>query len=150
MTLFETHPMSTGGPKSRCLGTVTAMAHRFKGFGVMAVHPGTPSVHGSCAVNFRKGGGLYLRSPEIRCMQYAKCMKKSNVRGSLGEKWLRNYVISRHGPDFVLFFHFFTGLFNVILHYFFLQAETPPAAQKNVFYESLKWARHRRQFWVFG
>ena len=119
MTLFETHPMSTGGPKSRCLGTVTAMAHRFKGFGVMAVHPGTPSVHGSCAVNFRKGGGLYLRSPEIRCMQYAKCMKKSNVRGSLGEKWLRNYIISRHGPDFVLFFHFFTGLFNVILHYFF-------------------------------
>ena len=146
MTLFETHPMSTGGPKSRCLGTVTAMAHRFKGFGVMAVHPGTPPVHGSCAVNFRKGGGLYLRSPEIRCMQYAKCMKKSNVRGSLGEKWLRNYIISRHGPDFVLFFHFFTGLFNVIWHYFFLQAETPLAAQKNAFYESLKWARHRRQF----
>jgi hypothetical protein len=57
-------------------------------------------------------------------------------------------LISRHGPDFVLFFfHFFTDVFNV---FFLVQAETPPAAQQNTFSESLKKARRRPQAPLFS
>ena len=81
-------------------------------------------------------------------MQYAKCIK-SNVQGSLAEK-LFAQLISRHSPDFVLFFSFlYTDLFNVIVTLYFLQTEMLPAAQKKI-YESLKEARRRRHFWVFG
>ena len=62
-------------------------------------------------------------------MQYAKCIK-SNVQGSLAEK-LFAQLISRHSPDFVLFFSFlYTDLFNVIVTLYFLQTEMLPAAQK--------------------
>jgi hypothetical protein len=64
-----------------------------------------------------------------------------------GDPWLKNGCATNFEtrPRFRVFFSFLsTDLFTVIL--FFLQEETPPAAQKNVFYESLKWARHRRQF----
>ena len=77
-------------------------------------------------------------------MQYAKCIK-SNVQGSLAEK-LFAQLISRHSPDFVLFFSFlYTDLFNVIVTLYFLQTEMLPAAQKKI-YESLKEARRRRHF----
>ena len=76
-------------------------------------------------------------------MQYAKCIK-SNVRGSLAEKCLRN-EFRYTAPISCYVFHFFTDFFNVILLYF-LQAETPPADQKKTFDESFNKARRRRHF----
>ena len=54
-----------------------------------------------------------------------------------GDPWLKNGCATNFEtrPRFrVIFVIFFTDLFNV----FFLQAETPPAAQQNTFYESFK------------
>ena len=56
-----------------------------------------------------------------------------------GDPWLKNGCATNFEtrPRFrVIVFHFFTDFFNVILLYV-LQAETPPAAQQNTFYESL-------------
>ena len=88
-------------------------------------------------------GCIWGLSPEIRCMQYAKCIK-STVRGSLAVA----QRISRHGLDFMLFLSFSLLIFS--MYFCFLQAETPPAAQQNTFYESLRKARRRRHFSVFG
>ena len=66
-----------------------------------------------------------------------------------GDPWLKNGCATNFEtrPRFrVIFVIFSTDLFNV----FFLQAETPPAAQQNTFYESLRKARRRRHFSVFG
>jgi hypothetical protein len=46
-------------------------------------------------------------------------------------------LISRHGPDFVLLFSFLL-IFSMYFCVIFLQAETPPVAQQNTFYESFK------------
>ena len=57
-----------------------------------------------------------------------------------GDPWLKNGCATNFEtrPRFrVIVFHFFTDFFNVIVLYVFLQAETPPAAQQNTFYESL-------------
>ena len=102
-------------------------------------------------VNFHKwGGGLYLRSVPGYKVHVVCKMHQIKCAGILGWKMVAQ-LISRHGPDFVLFLFisllFFSMKFCFI---FFLQAETPPAAQKDTFYESLKKARRRRHFWVFG
>ena len=68
-----------------------------------------------------------------------------------GDPWLKNGCATNFEtrPRFrVIVFHFFTDFFNVIVLYVFLQAETPPAAQQNTFYESL--SKARRHFSVFG
>ena len=77
-------------------------------------------------------------------MQYAKCIK-SNVQGSLAEKLLAQ-LISRHSPDFVLFFSFlYTDLFNVIVTLYFLQTEMLPAAQKKKLWIPKKYWFHQSE-----
>jgi len=65
------------------------------------------------------------------------------------DPWLKNGSATNFEtrPRFRVIFSFFnTDLFNVNFVVFFLQAETPPAAQKKMFYESLKKARRRHTF----
>ena len=71
-------------------------------------------------------------SPEIRCMQYAKCIK-SNVRGSMAEKWLRNYFLDT-APISCYFLHFLTDLFNVILLYFFAGRNAAGCSKKYILF----------------
>jgi hypothetical protein len=71
--------------------------------------------------------------------------KLSNqTRGaSLAENRVVQLILS-HGPDFVFFFN--ADLLKVFFTVYFLQTESLLAAQRNIFYESLKKARRRRHF----
>ena len=89
---------------------------------------------------------MHLRSVPGNKVHAVCKMHQIKCAGILGWKMVAQ-LISRHGLDFVLFLSFSLLIFSM---FFFLQAETPPAAQQNTFYESLRKARRRRHFSVFG
>ena len=95
--------------------------------------PSWHSVHGSCAVHFRKAGGLYLRSPGNKVHAVCKMHQIIFVRGSLGEKWLRNYIISRQGPDFVLFYSFLYWSLQCHFALFFFAGRNAAGCSKKCF-----------------
>jgi hypothetical protein len=91
-----------------------------------------------------EGGRVVFKfTPEIRCMQYAKCIK-SNV----GDSWLRKgcAINFETRPRVHLIFAFFERyFFNVFLLSFFAARSLGLAGCKNN-YESLTKAHRRRHF----
>ena len=90
--------------------------------------------------------GLYLRSVPGKKAHAVCKMHQITCAVILGWKMVAQ-LISRHGPDFVLFFSFLCAdyiyvcmysKFCVIFIVVFWQTEAAPAAPKNTFYESFK------------
>ena len=67
-----------------------------------------------------------------------------------GDPWLKNGCATNFETPISCYLFIFYWFFQCNFALFFLQAETPPAAQQNTFYGSLRKARRRCHFSVFG